>query len=148
MKTILLSFLCLVCISKGKSQSASPEHTVPATDCRLIYSEDLEAMISKDASAFGCKDIVVESLPPLTHTYTTFAIDFVEKGNYTFVKDKALELPADYKVYFEDNLTGQVFDLIGMDAFTFKVNRSIPKRFVLRIEKQTKLYAKSSSGGK
>jgi hypothetical protein len=148
MKTSIISFLFLLAVSQVKSQNASPEHTIAATDCRLIYSEDLEAMISKDASAFGCKDIVVESLPPLTHTYTTFAIDFVEKGNYTFVKDKALELPADHKVYFEDNLTGQVFDLIGMESFTFKVNRSIPKRFVLRIENQTKLYAKSSAGSK
>jgi hypothetical protein len=146
MKKIITSLFALLISTSGKTQTnevtALANHTIAT--CAMIYSEDIENMISQDASAFNCSEIVIQSLPPLSHTYTPLTIDFAVKGHYTFIKDASLEIPSDHRIYFEDNLTGQVFDLSTSNSFTFMVNRSIPKRFTLRVEKKPKLYAKTN----
>jgi hypothetical protein len=145
MKKIIVTLAAVLTMTTAKSQTneimAVTHETVAS--CSLIFSEDIETMISKNAEAFTCSEIIIETLPSVSYTYTPLTVDFAVKGHYTFVKSPSLDLPPDYKVYFEDNLTGQVFDLVNSNSFTFMVNRSIPKRFILRIEKQPKLYAKS-----
>ena len=122
----------------------APQQSTNTTACSISYSENLETLVNEEYAAIKCREITITSLPPSTQSVTNVSIDFGMTGSFTFKKDVALEIYNDKDVYIEDMLTGRVFDLKTADSYTFNVNRRIPNRFVLHIDKMLMRYAVSS----
>lgn len=133
----LFAFQCIA-LSQTLNTSATNGGSLNSANplsCSLVYSEDNEMMVFQDSLRARCREMSIVSLPPLTQSLTPLHIVFTAKGSYTFKKDEALELPEGKDVYLEDMLTGMTFDLRNSSAFSFSVNRHIPDRFILHIEK-------------
>jgi hypothetical protein len=102
---------------------------------RLVYSEEEDAIIPKDAGQHS-NELVIESLPGMEELSIPLLFHQQPKGSYTIKKDPGLELPEFYNVIIEDTLTGNQFDLKYAESYSFSVNRFIPERFVLQISKK------------
>ncbi len=111
--------------------------------CSVGYSESVEALVNEDYAAIKCREITIISLPPTTQSVTNMTIDFGMTGTFTFKKDAALKILGDNDVYIEDMLTGKVFDLKTAESYSFNVNRRIPNRFILHMDKMLMRYSVS-----
>lgn len=127
--------------SGGNSNAVNP------LSCSLVYSEDKETIVFQDSLHARCREMLIVSLPPFTQSVTPLQIVFNAKGSFTFKKDENLELPEGKDIYVEDMLTGMTFDLRNSSAFSFSVNRHIPERFILHIEKPNTRPSLSASIG-
>lgn len=145
----VLGFQYLVSAQSGNLSASADKGYTPTSpvSCSIGYSEDTENFGFLDSSHVRCREIIIQSLPPITQSVTALQITFDAKGSYTFKKDAALELPENKEVYIEDMLTGMTFDLKNAVSFSFSVNRHIPERFVLHIEKSNAKNALSASIG-
>ena len=103
--------------------------------CSIAYSAEQERMVCQDSSITKCREIVITSIAPGSQITMPIQISFGAKGVYTFKKGADVIIPENRDVYIEDLLTGMTFNLKTSDTFSFSVNRSMPERFVLRIEK-------------
>ena len=125
--------------------------TVPADNnssvgvCSINYSESLASLVYGESTKITCHEITISSLPPQTQSVTIVDVDFGRTGSFTFKKDKSLQVYEDNDVYIEDMLTGKVFDFKSSDTFSFNVNRRVPERFVLHIDKMLNRYSVSSN---
>lgn len=142
----LIAFQCIA-FSQSVNTSAAPVSAANPLSCSLTYSEDQESLVFQDSSRARCREMSIVSLPPITQSLTPLRIVFTAKGSYTFKKDEALELPEGKDVYLEDMLTGMTFDLRNSSVFSFSVNRHIPERFILHIEKPNTRPSLSASIG-
>lgn len=110
--------------------------------CSVFYSQEIESYFFEDSSDVSCTEIIIKDLPPLSQSETYFKLNFVTKGRYSFKKASGLIVPDNYKIYIEDQLTGQTFDLRTEETYSFSHNRVIPNRFILFIKPQDKLTSK------
>jgi hypothetical protein len=139
----LISLICLLACQHISLAQASA-----TTPCALVFSESGGALVTNDSAPVSCREIRILSLPPATRSLTPVQIEFGMTGAFTFVKDPDLDTSAEGDIYIEDLLTGKVFDLRQGETYTFHVNRRIPERFVLHIDKMIFKYALSSGAGK
>jgi len=128
--------------------SAEVEQTPDASvapSCSMLYSEDSSLLEFSGAMPVKCTEITFTALPPLTQSLTTINLEFGRTGSFTFKKDPDLKMHGDVDVYIEDMLTGKIFDLKTSESYSFNVNRRIPNRFVLHIDKMISKYTLLSS---
>lgn len=104
-------------------------------NCAMIYSQDDDALVSKENGQHG-EEIIIESLPYFQKLTIPVYINENLKGSYTFKKHPSLLLPEFYSVVIKDTFTGENFDLKSSDSYTFQVNNDEPERFVLVISNQ------------
>ncbi|WP_317899906.1 hypothetical protein [Aurantibacillus circumpalustris] len=115
------------------------------TNCSVNYSEDLASLVYGGSSKITCREITISSIPPQTQSVAVVDIDFGATGTFTFIKDESLQLYNDKDVYIEDMLTGKLFDLKASSNYSFNVNRKVPERFILHIDKMLYRYSVSSN---
>lgn len=145
----LIAFQCMALaqsVNTSATAGSNPNAANPLS-CSLVYSEDNETIVFQDSLHARCREMLIVSLPPVTQSVTPLQIVFSAKGSFTFKKDENLELPEGKDVYVEDMLTGMTFDLRNTSAFSFSVNRHIPDRFILHIEKPNTRPSLSASIG-
>jgi hypothetical protein len=131
--TTLIGIVAFQCMAFSQSTTIT---AVPASGgCSITYFEHSQTLMSGDSSRIKCREITITSLPPSTQALTTINIEFGMVGSFTFKKGSDLNLPETRDVYIEDMLTGKIFDLKTTDSYTFNVNRKVPDRFVLHIDK-------------
>jgi len=141
--TTLIGIMGFQYMALCQAPAASTQMEKPLT-CSISYSEKSETLVNEEFAAIKCREIVITSLPPESQSATNVTIDFGMTGSFTFKKDASLEIYNNNDVYLEDMLTGKVFDLKTSESYTFNVNRRIPNRFVLHIDKMLMRYAMSS----
>lgn len=125
-------------------QTTTTQQPAGPASCAMNYSEDSQALTIPEP--VKCREIVISALPPLTQSVTPLNVEFGMTGAFTFKKDASLDVQDDRDIYIEDMLTGKIFNLKTSDSYTFNVNRRVPDRFVLHVDKMIFKYAVSSSG--
>jgi len=140
---LITTLLCLLGFQYIAMCQANATGTSNAEACMVGYSESVEALVNEDYAPVKSREITIVSLPPESQSATNVSIDFGMTGSFTFKKSATLEIYSDNDVYIEDMLTGKVFDLKTAESYTFNVNRRIPNRFVLHIDKMLTRYSVS-----
>ena len=141
MKTIVVLILLILAAvdiyipgaSLAKHLSARQE-PVP---CSIVYSEDEEGMIYEDTLQTQCQLVEIRSLPPMMEGDVPVKVKFI-KGHYSLKRSLSIAVDDSFKVVIEDLLTGQIYDLKSATPYSFNVNRTIPDRFIMHINRETK----------
>lgn len=134
MKTLITILMLSLASSMTFAQTASAK--AEGKDFSLVYSQDDDALVAKDAAEIKGQDIVIESLPYFEKLTIPVYIAESLNGSYTIKKHPNLLLPEYFSVVILDSQTGYSFDLKSNEPYTFvAAAQDNPERFVLKIDK-------------
>lgn len=110
-----------------------------------IESSEQGAVKAKFTPSSVRKNIMITSVPLSTRALTSENIVIEISGNFSFKKDKSLDIPFNREVFIEDKLTGRTFNLNSSDIYTFSIEEPVKDRFVMHVLDKSNVEAMFSS---